>query len=405
MDSGEISLMEQKFMEFDTAPEHLGWNDEAFVHNAIYGMDVDFNKTLLMDEAHWRKKHGRNFVSSISGVQGSGKSTWLMAFGINLGTIYGKPFLPTDIYFAHELFMSEGMDHAVPSQTLMKDEHQNTTAGMMSKIINSNIEDAEQQTRKLQINLLFASVNEENHAHFFTFEAKHTFFDSTGYPIRTRAVLKSPHYMNNRRFVWRGFIDFKVPPKDFMLAYDVRKNEHLALLQRKYGNTLNPIPKVAQEILEKRETELVKETREGYIRPLKAELMQLILGEEIGTRRFPMSVNAILIAKIRELIEIKYCKYNDARTDELERQKAELEEKKRLQVEEIEKKNEFRRELKNRSIQARMEAEKERLLLKKQALELKQKEVLLYEQKKQEKEKRKAEESQTKGLNNSNNNN
>jgi hypothetical protein len=405
MDSGEISLMEQKFMEFDTSPEHIGWNDEAYIRNAIYGMDVDFNKTLLMDEAYWRKKHGRNFVTSTSGIQGSGKSTFNMAWGINLGVIYGVPFTPNDIYFAHELFMSEGVEKAKPSQTLMKDEHQNTKAGMMSKIIDSNIEDAEQQTRKYQINMLFVSVNEENHAHFFTFEAKHTFFDSTGYPIRTRAVLKSPHYMNNRRFVWRGFIDFKVPPAEFMIAYAKRKDEHLALLQRKYGNTLNPIPKVAQEILEKRENELIKETREGYIRPIKAELMQLILGEEIGTRRFPMSVNAILIAKIRDLIEIKYCKYNDARTDELEKQKAELEEKKRLKIEENERKADFRRELKNRSIQARMEAEKERLLLKKQALELKQKEFLLSEQKKQEKEKRKAEEKKTKGLNNSNNTN
>lgn len=373
MEMQGLSILEQKIMEFDTEAEHLRWSPDDYIHHAIYEMPTDWLKALIIQDITWRASHGRNVLADCWGGSGTGKSLFMSALGLTIGELYGVPFGAQDVFFNNN-DLDESFQHAKKRSTKLKDEESRTRAGYMAKIIDSQLTDYENQIRKYQVNLLFASVEEQDHSSFFKFVAKHTFFDETGFPTGTRAVLLTPRYTNTHEFVWRGFIDFKCPPLAYLNAYDLRKDEHLQKLKAKYGNSLDPIPNLAKDILKKRGSELIKETREGYIRPIKEELMHLILADEIGTQRFSIAVNRILIAKVRELIDMQYARYNEEKMEQVEKAREEEKEQALKKEQEKELKAQERRAIKEQRIAERMRLEKERLELKKKAIELKQKE-------------------------------
>lgn len=352
----EESPLKQEFDKFDV--EHAGWGISDYKQYAWQVPHAYINDLLLKDFV-WRKEHRRNVVVSAEGEQGSGKSLFLGYLALLLSKIFQQPF----ILEKHLWFMPDELDRALQKagrcETYWKDEHRKGTAGYMSNLTEANLADYENQFREPQINILYASVELQNHSHFFCFETKNVAYDKDAFPTHVRAMLKTKNFVSGD-LVWRGFAVFPVPHKNFVEAYDVRKKQHIKQLQARYGNTFDPIPEEAKKLLEKRGTDLTKKLKDGRVVPIKAELMELIVAEEIGTTKYTIKGYKLLIAKLREMINEMYAEQN--RKAELENQRL-YEAKREKRLLEIR-----RREAEKIAIQ------REKIELKRKALELKEKE-------------------------------
>jgi len=303
------SPLKQYCDSFDV--EHLNWSTEDYKLNALQ-IPVKDMTDLLVKDWKWRKEHGMNVVASEEGGQGTGKSLFCIYAGLLLAQIFGVPFTPKHVFFAPEL-LEKAISKAKQSETFLRDEHQRSRVGKMSNMINENLADYEDQLRKHQNNLIFSAVDLQSHSHFFCFETKHIIYDSSGKPTYLLSMLKTPRYTDRKQFVWRGMISFPIPNDNFLEGYDKVKDAHLKNLKAKYGNTLDPVLYYAKKITAKREKDLIKDTREGFIAPTKHELIEFIIVEEIGTRRFTNEGYKLLEAKIKEIISLKYAKVNEER--------------------------------------------------------------------------------------------
>jgi len=364
------SPMKQAFNKFDI--EHTDWTSTDYQKYAGT-VDIKYTTDLLVKEIAWRRDHCQNFVASIEGEQGSGKSTFFLYLSLLIGEIYGMPFSVENVHYAPEE-LDKAIQKAKKRETHFRDEHRRTV-GQMSKMIDQNLADYEDQLRKDQINLLFASVALQDHSHTFCFEAKNIFFNKDGYPTHVKAMFKTRRYTSYNEFVWRGFVVFPVPDRKFMEAYNQRKDKHLVNLKKKYGNTLDPIPFYAKQILKKKEKDIIRKTKEGYIIPIKSELMDIAIANEIGTMRFTTYGNNVLKAELREMIIQRYAKINEEIARAIEqKQEKEREEKKKEREEQSELAE--KRRLRKLEIQRqKVEEEKRKNDLKQRALDLKAKEL------------------------------
>jgi hypothetical protein len=301
------SPLKQYFDNFDV--QHFDWRNQDYKMHALQTNPDELGKLLIQDWK-WRKDHQQNVVASMEGPQGTGKSRPCSYVGLLLGQIFEFPFTPIDIFFSPDEF-DEGFQKAKPCQTLLKDEDPKTRVGLMSHMIDTNITDYEEQSRQLQINLLQAGVELRKHAHFFCFESKHILFDENAYPIAFMSVLKTPRYTDRYDFVWRGMVRFPMVNREFDAGYLKRKNEHLKNLQAKYGNSLDPVAFFAKQIYDKRKDRLLNKTKDSFVKPIKQDLMEFIVAEEIGTRRFTVAGYKLLYAKMQEIIISEFQESND----------------------------------------------------------------------------------------------
>lgn len=364
----EESPLKQYFDKFDI--ENIGWSTDDYKLSAMQ-RDVTETTHLLIADWKWRKEHRQNVVASIDGPQGGGKSMPFSYIALMLGKIFGVPFTPEGVYFSVEE-LDEAIQNSVPCQTFFKDEDPKTRVGLMSHMLDANIADYEEQLRINQNNLLQAGVELRNHAHFFWFESKHTIFDKTGYPVAFFSMLKTPRYTDRKDFVWRGFVRFPMPNKNFVEKYLERKQKHNENLKAKYGNTLNPVSFYSQEIFNKRKQDLIQKTKDGFIKPLKRELMDFIVAEEIGTRRFTNAGYDRLVAQIRAVIINEFEQENSQVAAAIEVQR-ELQSKERDKVRQSE------LDLMDTRRQEKMEFMKEKLAEEKRKNDLKERQLKLKE--------------------------
>lgn len=362
------------FYEFDVL--HINWSANDYILNAVNQQETPIQKTtkLWEKEIHWRKDHKQNIVLSHEGAQGSGKSMPECYNGLLIGSIFGVPFTVNDVCFTPEE-LKQKIQNGVPRETFLKDEHLFTRAGIMANFMEQNLTDYEEQLRINQNNLLFCSVKLQNHAHFFQFESAWINFNSESYPESFISVLKTPRLTNRNEFVWRGYIEFPMPNKDFVEEYLKKKQIHIDNLKKTYGNTLDPIPVYANKILKEKESSLIQRTKEGFIKPIKAELMQLVVSEVIGTRLFTLKGQDILLAKVKQLLKEKYETENMA----IAKKQEELRQRKNKKVSELleeqEDKAAKRRQEKLAFMKEKLLEEKRKNDLKEKALKLKEQEL------------------------------
>lgn len=378
------SPLKQFFDVFDV--EHTDWSEKDYQDYAL-GTKPDFLNEKLIQEILWRRDHGMNFVASMEGHQGLGKSMPFFYFCQLIGKIFGKPFNAENVYYAPEE-LEEALSNAEPRETFLRDEYRRMR-GIMSKMIEENLSDYEDQFRETQNNILMCSVKLINRSHFFCFEAKKTEWkevidedgEKKGYPFKFISVLKTPRYTNSREFVWRGYVSFPMPEPEFVAEYKERKQRNIENLKKKYGNTLNPVNYYAEVIFVKRELDLIKQSKEGFVNPIRSELMDLIIAEEIGTMKFTIKGYEIVRAKIRDSIEKKYTEHNQKVFEKEKERKANKEQIVKDQVEEDQQKAEAKRERREKIRLMELEAEKRKFELKERALEIKRKELELKEAK------------------------
>jgi hypothetical protein len=365
------SPLKQEFDKFDV--EHIRWGIDDYKEYALQ-VPAQYTTNLTLTDWQWRAEHGRNVIASAFGETGSGKSSFISYACLYCGNIFRQPFTTDNVYYEPEE-LKEAISKAKPRETFLRDEHLHGEAGMMSDLVSSTLTDFEQQLRRKQNNFFFASVNLEDHAHFFVFELKHILYDATGYPTHIMAMLKTPRYTDTNCFVWRGLVAFPFPEKKYWEAYTKRKDNHIERLVKQYGNNIAPVNIDAVKIFKKRHEELYTKTREGLVRPIKDNLMQFIVAEEIGSRKYTNKAYDMLRDKIRERINFEFAEQNEARMQEIaeqkEQDKAEKKEMFLLQIEEAKKIKEAKLEIQKQF----MEENKRKNDLKQKALELKEVEL------------------------------
>ena len=378
------SLLEQKLRSFDL--EHLDWSDKQYKEYALKAMDSNSLRELLIADLKYRKEHGLNVVASCDGWQGKGKSLFMSSFAMFVGKIFGKPF-PMDasnvFYSPIDLdFRLESED--IEGQTFLRDEHRYSNHGEGSRLVNENLTDYEEQLRITQTNLLFASVKAQDHAHFFWFEAKQTNFspdertpEGKPKPLSVTAVLKTPLYTERDCFVWRGLITFPAPSMEYLQAYDLRKRSYTQKdLREKGDNALAQIKPYAVKVMQAREEDLIKRTRDGFINPQKEELIKLVVAETIGSRKFTVSGYRSMIAYIQDELKKKYAKHNEDLIEQLEK-KRQLQFEQRQQLLDTRRLEDEERRLRKEELQKeKLEIERQRVKLKKELYEMRQRGVL-----------------------------
>lgn len=386
--NNEESPLKKYFDAFDV--EHIDWSKQDYTAHAIQ-QNNNLTK-LMLEDWSWRKEHLQNIIASAYGLQGSGKSLFLSSASLYASKIFGKPFYdPKDMNVLKKnlSFDPEDLDKQIQDseecETKLNDEDRKANVGLMSNMVSLNIQDYEQQLRKSQNNLFFASPELELHSHFFVFELKHIVFDDTGFPKATIAMLQTKRYTDTNQLVWRGYVSFPVPPQNYLQQYDPLKDEHLARLKAKYGNTLDPVAFYANKLFDENHDDLITKTKEGFIKPIKAELMYFTIAKNIGTRKFTTTGYNMLQAKLKQMIHEAYAEENEAlerkQYEEAERLKKERQEKHKKQMAEAEKKRQFKLKM----LQMKLEEQQRKNDLKEKALDLKRKQQERRNKKKQKK--------------------
>lgn len=313
------SPLKRHYNSFDL--EHLrDFSSNDYIEHAL-SSSISQNNSLLCDEIKFRANNNMNFVASIEGEQGSGKSMFISSFALKTGEIFGVPFWTENIYFSPE-DLKLALSKAKKRETFLRDEHRYRNAGMMSRLQIESLLDYEEQLRINQNNLFFASVSLQKHAHFFVFETKHIKRNKDGYPEYFIALMKTPHYTRRENFIWRGLISFPMPPKDFVEDYLKKKENHINNLKAQYGNTFDPIFIDATKLVEKYFDQLVTTTKIGFMKPINREAMKLFIytaaevdGFKIGTSKYTIEGYKLLIEQIRQLINKKTQCQNDENAD------------------------------------------------------------------------------------------
>lgn len=369
---GEESPLKQYYDHFDV--EHIDWGATQYKINALQ-MPTEATTKMLVGDWKWKKDHGQNVVASIDGSQGTGKSMPFSYACLLLGNIFGVPFTVNDIYFTPDQ-LDDAIEHSKPCQTLFKDEDPKSRVGLMSHMLDANLTDYEEQLRLNQNNLLQAGVELRAHAHFYWFESKHIVFDAVGYPVAFYSMLKTPRYTDKKEFVWRGYVRFPMPNKDFVTAYLEKKQKHNEELKAKYGNTLNPVIYYAYAIFQKQKNNLIQRTREGFVVPLKRELMNFVIAEEIGTRRFTNAGYDHLYMQLKENIIKEFAQENLEISAAISTQKEiiskEKEETKQMEIQT----QENRRKEKLEFLREKLAEDKRKNDLKERALQFKEKAIM-----------------------------
>ena len=374
---GEESPLKREFDAFDVENIDLTTND--YKRLAIQNT----NQTpLLLKDWNWRFHHKQNIIASAEGSQGSGKSMFLSACSIMASKIFGNPFysrVNEEVLKQHLSFDPEDLDNQLQNssgcQTFLNDEDRKANIGIMSNMISLNIVDYEEQLRKDQTNLFFATPELQDHKHFFIFELKHIVFNEVGFPIASVAMLKTPRYTDRKEFVWRGYVSFPFPSKEYLAQYDPLKDAHIKRLKSKYGNTLDPVEYYATKLFEDLHADLITTTKEGFIKPVNAELMYLTIAKEIGTRKFTTGGYKMLQAKLKQMIQERYQGHNIHKEDSLRDGKEKiLNQRKELHERNI-REAKRKRELKFEMLEMQLKNEEKKAELKAKSLELKEKDI------------------------------
>ena len=374
------SPLKRYFDAFDV--ENIDLTASQYKKHAI---QQDMNLTQMMtDDWIWRAEHKQNVIASAEGEQGSGKSLFLSAGAIICSNIFKVPFysktdenvLRDHLSFDSEI-MDQQLDRGGQKETYLNDEHRKNKVGIMSNMVEASLEEKEDQLRKHQINMFFASPELQDHKHFFVFEMKHISFGNDGFPVSTVAMLKTRRYTDRNEFVWRGYVSFPVPPKEYLNQYDPLKDEHLLRLKEKYGNTLDPVVFYANKLFKENHDELITKSKEGFIKPIKAEIMYFVIAKELGTRKFTTTGYSLLQARLKQMIIEAYAKENEKLQEQLLLEAEALKQERQAKHEELLKEAEKRREEKIKALEMRLEAEEKKQELKARALELKEKQFEL----------------------------
>jgi hypothetical protein len=252
--------------------------------------------------------------------QGSGKSLSNIEFGRILGKIFDRPFSLQDIAFYPEE-MEDLISHSQNRQTMMCDEQQITSVGLMSNTIRNRLVDFEEQLRFSMCNLLYIAPSLHQHQHYYTLESfKPVRFKNkvcnvckklnclnceiseekrSGYPAYFVLMLKT-HRANDGMLVPRGYVLAKMPPLKIVREYELIKQEHIRRLKAKESMRWDFLKKLAEEIWQRGQNEILRQTKSGKYIIAPQKVIKMIFYSAKGMNYLPLQTEELLLTMIAE---------------------------------------------------------------------------------------------------------
>jgi hypothetical protein len=271
--------------------------------------------SILLDDIKFRADSFQNVVASVEGTQGSGKSLGFIYFGLLLGKFFGYPFTLKNIIFDPD-DLDTALEKAPHRTTWLMDEQKRANVGMMSRTTQLNLTDLEEQLRRSQVNLLYASPSLRQHEHFFAFktfriirisdadcgecEEYKQWKPSTGqpspcdtcdlptdkrngYPKYFLLLLQTKRLLDNM-LVPRGIIQFPMPNKKFVEEYDIIKLQHIKRLQAKESAWWDKMKAYSDQIWDRKKELLIKKLKNGNSQVVGKETIKVAILNTIGRK-------------------------------------------------------------------------------------------------------------------------
>lgn len=270
-------------------------------HLSANGYPYEHWNNLLMKEIDFRFKHKLNFVYSVEGSQGMGKSYFSLAVNKAIAKVYGVPFTVDEVVFEIE-DLNEKLSKCGERETFLLDEQRQSNFGAMSQLIKKNLSDYEDELRLMQVNLGYCSPDARDHSHFFVFKVTGYITrdekDLTGKPLFFDAMLYTKRFEDDE-FVERGLLHLPMVEPEFADAYEQKKREHLKQLQERKYRLPKEIIKDADFIYEKYINRLIIPTKTSF-KIASKDRIELIIFKEIGMGKYTNYAVKLLITALKE---------------------------------------------------------------------------------------------------------
>ena len=303
-------------------------------HNVALKIDRDYFTQLFIQDLEYRANHQRNVVTSIEGFQGCGKSIFSIALGTILGSIYGNSFnIERDIFanpseLDHQL--REGHNRR---RTFLYDEQPSRNVGIGSSSVQISLKDYEEICRYTQNNLIYASPEVMDHAHYFIFSQVEAeperlknekckkcvkyndclkefyttlcnipFYKRDGYPLRFNFML-STRRLSDKLFIPRGIVSLPMITPQKALEYDKVKDKNINKFEKYETDSWRRMLKQINEFVEEYEDHLINKvilkTGEKY-KPESKEVIEGWFYDKFTTTKYTKGQVDILVSMVRQ---------------------------------------------------------------------------------------------------------
>lgn len=287
--------------------EHLR-DTEADYYEVAMKSDPREWSDLLDAEVKWRhkfKSQGMNFIISIHGDPGTGKSSIGHALSKKVTGVYKVPFKLSKHLFYSVPELNLALDSARPGETYWQDEQPRGFTGIMSAADARLLLEKEDQLRRNQNNLIFCAPFEAVHSHQFVFKTL-PFIErqKDGYPEYFTCVLYTKRHFDDLE-VARGVLTFPMMSKKEFKEYDAAHKRHINRLQKGQYTSLLSLEADAKRVVKESGDSLILENKKGEKLLASKALIDLKIYETIGTKKYTVAGSEMLREKVKELLRKK----------------------------------------------------------------------------------------------------
>jgi len=278
--------------------------------------------SLLIESWKWRADTRMNCVGSIEGQQGAGKSLTGIYFSLILGKIFDRPFSLKDIAFYPEE-MEEKIEQSENRQTILCDEQQVSSVGIMSSTIRSRLVDLEEQLRFSMTNIWYVAPSLRQHQHYYVFKTWKPIRiknrkcnlcrkpnclgceieeeKRSGYPAFFISMLFT-HRAQDNMLVPRGYVIAKMPPNKIVKEYEEIKAEHMRQIKAKESRRWDILKNLVQEVFSQgmERNILIRQTKTGKYTVAPQKIIKMLFYEMKGMNYVTNDCEELLLTMVSE---------------------------------------------------------------------------------------------------------
>lgn len=274
-------------------------------------INEDFKKfnQLLKNEIKFRKETFKNFVVSLYGTQGDGKSAGGYTLCTKIAEEFGKEFTPKNVFYTFSELDKVIQNRKESNHTYFLDEQKQSNYGIMANKLLDDMADYEDQLRIDQTNLIYAAPELRQHTHFFVFKTLPDPIGITrnkeGYPISVKLMVYLQRHYDDY-LLPRGIVNLKFPEKKIWNEYNERKKEHIRKLKSKQEDRIPDIETDALKVIKKYGKDLIKTKKDGKLGIKNARYLELKVLKTIGTSKYTMKGIVFVVEELQEQLKKEY---------------------------------------------------------------------------------------------------
>lgn len=302
-------MIDSPFIEYcqEIDKEYAGQGLQVYEDSAfqLFERDPKYITNLLISDFIYRAKYQMNIIMSVEGEQGDYKSLFSLFWAYKLGEIFGTPFEMEKNLYA----IPEDLDNNIRTSdnrtTHFLDEQRRKNVGVGSQSVKFSLMDYEEQCRYTQKNIIYASPEVHEHAHYFVFRSythervsnkvcdacklqpecvknrwetmcEIPFYERIGYPKSMTFFLFTRRKVDKHE-VLRGLVQVPMPTPDTLKLYDRIKGQNIKKLESQEEDSFKYIKECIDSFVESEKEKLVRMSGElKYVDlKIKGELVKV----------------------------------------------------------------------------------------------------------------------------------